>query len=224
MQRVDLNFSTAEAVILRLPADTRRVRILSPDNASSMLIKFDSALPDGSDDPSGRLVTEWLGAAAVTSTPGGVWGAIPPPRAYLIEGVVELAFVWGDDLTIVNSDLRAGDYLLLRQRDGVAWDPMNPVLQRTQYGRLMVREGVAYESREDYLEQQIQRLRDAIDGTGGLAPASPALLEIEAPDGRTEKYVNIATMLRQLHILENRLAFLRAANGASITGFQLAPL
>ena len=209
--------------MLALPADTRRVRLLAPDGMASMLVKFDSALPDGGDDPRGRLVTEWIGAAAVVAVPGGVWGAVPAPRAYLDDGEVVLAFNWGDGLTVRQTDIAAGDYLVLKQREGVEWDAANPVLERTVYGRFMVRNGSAYETSEDFLEMMIERLRDAIVGGVGKGPASAALIEVEAPDGRREKYTGIGALQTQLFRLENRLAFLRSTDGGRtpMAGFRL---
>lgn len=226
MRRQDLSFSTAETAFLRLPRETRRVRIAAPDSAAMFTLTFlADVVPDGSSDPEGRTVTEWLGAnGRVVNVAGGAWGAIPEPRAHLDDYGISLAFNWdAADVTQPITALAAGDYLILAQREGIVWDAANPVLQRIQYGRFMLRNALAYETDEDYLEALIQRLRDAIEGGEGKGAQSVGLLEVETPDGRREKYAGIGALMTQLRICENRLSYLRASDGGRhpITGWRL---
>ena len=224
MRKVDLSFSIAESVLIPLPADARRVRLLAPDGLAEMSVTFASVVPDGSDDPGGQLVTAWLGESAVSKRAGGVWRDIPVPRAYLVDGEVCLSWAWGRDMVLPQGDLRSGDYMILRQREGVPWDAASPVLERVVYGRLTIRSGAQYEDAEEFLLVMITRLRDALSGMdSSQSPDSAALVEVESPDGRVEKYSTYGALMKHLHVLEQRLSFYRATDGGrhALAGFRL---
>ena len=237
--RKDLSYSFSETALLPLPAETRRVVLTSPDGAQEFTCTFNGVVPDGSFDPAGGLISTWLTGANgdwnIVNGVGVLWRAIPEPRGYLIDGEFCLGFQGSDfgsgtSPSIRNSEPMSGSYLVLRQRQGVTWDNAAPVLERMVYGNFMMRELPSYGGNEEILIQMINRLRAAIlnirgdsSGLTGGGPTSAALIEVEAPDRRRERYSGISAMIRQLHSLENRLNWLRATDGGRVplAGFRI---
>lgn len=221
-QRRDLEFTIYESVLLPLPAATRKAVLIGPPGST---YRITVALTDAAATNAQAGVLQSLRDGSVTvsgfgSVTAEYWPrGITTLRREIIDGRSYLQ-IFPDDADLPADPPAAGDYQFFGYPAGWVERADNNAYVPLAYGRLRLRARPHYFNALDTLDEQLERMRDALTTA---APDSSALVEVETPDGNRQRYAGVRTLLAAIHDLENRRAYLLATNNGRtpLAGFEL---